>query len=73
MNGEEKIYGGCEDPDAIYVKLISSDNHKFLVKREHTLTSGTGAMLNGPLVLYSLKCFVFPFLHTYMIIRIELK
>lgn len=34
-------YGGCEGPDAMYVKLISSDGHEFIVKREHALTSGT--------------------------------
>lgn len=46
---EEKIYGGCEGPDAMYVKLISSDGHEFIVKREHALTSGTiKAMLSGP-------------------------
>uniref|UniRef100_A0A3B3RY02 Elongin-C n=1 Tax=Paramormyrops kingsleyae TaxID=1676925 RepID=A0A3B3RY02_9TELE len=49
MDGEEKIYGGCEGPDAMYVKLISSDGHEFIVKREHALTSGTiKAMLSGP-------------------------
>ncbi|KAL8182015.1 UNVERIFIED_CONTAM: hypothetical protein K2H54_039839 [Gekko kuhli] len=47
--GEEKTYGGCEGPDAMYVKLISSDGHEFIVKREHALTSGTiKAMLSGP-------------------------
>ncbi|KAM9197876.1 elongin-C-like [Dugong dugon] len=49
MDGEEKTYGGWEDPDAMYVKLISSDGHEFIVKREHALTSGTmKAMLSGP-------------------------
>uniref|UniRef100_A0A8C8TID2 SKP1 component POZ domain-containing protein n=1 Tax=Peromyscus maniculatus bairdii TaxID=230844 RepID=A0A8C8TID2_PERMB len=49
MDGEEKSYGGCEGPDAMYVKLISSDGHEFIVKREHALTSGTiKAMLSGP-------------------------
>uniref|UniRef100_G1SG29 SKP1 component POZ domain-containing protein n=1 Tax=Oryctolagus cuniculus TaxID=9986 RepID=G1SG29_RABIT len=49
MDGEEKTYGGCEGPDAMYVKLISSDGHEFIVKREHALTSGTiKAMLSGP-------------------------
>jgi len=44
-----KQYGGCEGPDAMYVKLISSDGHEFIVKREHALTSGTiKAMLSGP-------------------------
>ncbi|XP_055468915.1 elongin-C-like [Psammomys obesus] len=37
---EEKTYGGCEGPDAMYVKLISSDGDKFIVKREHALTTG---------------------------------
>ncbi|XP_075985718.1 transcription elongation factor elongin C [Anticarsia gemmatalis] len=46
---EEKVYGGCEGPNAMYVKLISSDGHEFIVKREHALTSGTiKAMLSGP-------------------------
>lgn len=49
LDGEEKTYGGCEGPDAMYVKLISSDGHEFIVKREHALTSGTiKAMLSGP-------------------------
>ena len=41
LDGEEKTYGGCEGPDAMYVKLISSDGHEFIVKREHALTSET--------------------------------
>ena len=45
----EPIFGGCEGPDAMYVKLISSDGHEFIIKREHALTSGTiKAMLSGP-------------------------
>uniref|UniRef100_A0A3B4A1F9 Elongin-C n=1 Tax=Periophthalmus magnuspinnatus TaxID=409849 RepID=A0A3B4A1F9_9GOBI len=45
----DRTYGGCEGPDAMYVKLISSDGHEFIVKREHALTSGTiKAMLSGP-------------------------
>ena len=49
MDGEEKTYGGCEGTDAMYVKLISSDGHEFIVKREHALTSATiKAMLSGP-------------------------
>ena len=48
--GDEDLkYGGCEGPDAMYVKLVSSDGHEFIVKREHALTSGTiKAMLSGP-------------------------
>ena len=46
---EEKVFGGCEGPDAMYVKLVSSDGHEFIVKRDHALTSGTiKAMLSGP-------------------------
>lgn len=49
LQEEEKIFGGCEGPDAMYVKLISSDGHEFIVKREHALMSGTiKAMLSGP-------------------------
>lgn len=48
-NNTETIYGGCEGPDAMYVKLISSDGHEFIIKREYVLTSGTiKAMLSGP-------------------------
>ncbi|TKR96473.1 hypothetical protein L596_010483 [Steinernema carpocapsae] len=45
----EKKYGGCEGPDAEYVKLISSDGHEFFIRRELAVTSGTiKAMLSGP-------------------------
>lgn len=41
--------GDCKGPEAMFVKLISSDDHEFIVKREHALTSGTiKAMLSGP-------------------------
>ena len=44
-----RTHGGCEGPEAMYVKLISSDGHEFIIKREHALTSGTiKAMLSGP-------------------------
>uniref|UniRef100_A0A2K5KAG1 Elongin-C n=1 Tax=Colobus angolensis palliatus TaxID=336983 RepID=A0A2K5KAG1_COLAP len=40
MDGKEKTYGGYEGPDAMYVKLVSSDDgHEFIVKREYALTS----------------------------------
>ena len=39
--------GGCEGPEAMYVKLISSDDHEFVVKREHALTSGTIKVSNS--------------------------
>ena len=45
----EPTFGGCEGPDAMYVKLISCDGHEFVIKRDHALTSGTiKAMLSGP-------------------------
>ena len=45
----EPVYGGCEGPNAMYVKLISSDNHEFIINRDYALTSGTiKAMLSGP-------------------------
>ena len=48
-NPSEPVYGGCEGPEAQYVKLISSDGHEFVVKRHYALTSGTiKAMLSGP-------------------------
>ena len=46
---EDTRFGSCEGPDAMFVKLVSSDGHEFIVKREHALTSGTiKAMLSGP-------------------------
>ncbi|KIH51932.1 Skp1 family, tetramerization domain protein [Ancylostoma duodenale] len=30
---EAKTYGGCEGPDATYVKLVSSDGHQFFIKK----------------------------------------
>ena len=48
MDGEEKTSGGCEGPDAMYVKLISSDGHEFIVKREHALTSGQKRHVEWP-------------------------
>lgn len=48
-NPVDNAYGGAEGPDAMYVKLVSSDDHEFYVKREYALTSGIiKAMLSGP-------------------------
>lgn len=55
----EEKYGGCEGPDAMYVKLISSDGHEFIVKREHALTSGT---IKGKFQKYSLDVWKIDFL-----------
>ena len=42
-----------------YVKLISSDGHEFIVKRDHALTSGTiKAMLSGITSIY-LSVFIY--------------
>ena len=42
-------YGGCEGVDSMYVRLVSSDGHEFVVKRDYALTSGTiKSMLSGP-------------------------
>merc|ERR1719431_1282287 len=44
-----EFYGSCEGADAMYVKLISSDGHEFIIKRANAMTSGTiKAMLSGP-------------------------
>ncbi len=45
----KKEVGGVEGPEAMYVKLIASDGHEFILRREHALTSGTiKNMLSGP-------------------------
>ncbi|XP_065567062.1 elongin-C-like [Artemia franciscana] len=53
MAGEDQPmdepFGGLVGVDSPYVKLISSDGHEFIIKREYALTSGTiKAMLSGP-------------------------
>ncbi|KER28215.1 hypothetical protein T265_04891 [Opisthorchis viverrini] len=48
-SASEQKYGGAEGADAMYVKLVSSDDHEFYVRREYALISGTiKAMLSGP-------------------------
>uniref|UniRef100_A0A914HA78 Elongin-C n=1 Tax=Globodera rostochiensis TaxID=31243 RepID=A0A914HA78_GLORO len=43
------VFGGCEGPEACYVKLVSSDGHEFVIHKEHALISKTiRAMLSGP-------------------------
>lgn len=45
----EMVYGGCEGPDSMYIKLISSDGHEFIIKREYAFISRQiKAMLGGP-------------------------
>lgn len=49
LTAEKNDMGGVEGPEAMYVKLIASDGHEFIMKRSHALTSGTiKAMLSGP-------------------------
>ena len=38
---DPEYYGSCEGEDAMYVKLISSDGHEFIIKRDNAMTSGT--------------------------------
>ena len=50
-------YGGCEGPEAEYVKLISSDQHEFIIKKEHALTSGTIKVSKSiDALLYNVLC-----------------
>ena len=39
----------CVGPDATYLKLVASDGHEFIVRRDHALGSGTiKCMISGP-------------------------
>ena len=70
VGDEEKVFGGCEGPDAMYVKLVSSDHHEFIVKRQHALTSGTiKAMLSGPGESYS--SYALKFSYFYIVIGLS--
>ena len=54
--GEKKdeVGAGIEGPNAMFVKLIASDGHEFIIKRDHALTSGTiKALLSGPGIYFS--------------------
>ncbi|CAF1163843.1 unnamed protein product [Adineta steineri] len=44
------IYGGLEGPESMYLKLISSDGHEFVVRRDFAITSSPTIknMLSGP-------------------------
>lgn len=47
-NGE-KYDPGCEGPNSEYIKLVSSDDHEFIIKRKYAILSGTiDDMLTGP-------------------------
>jgi len=47
--GKNATEQSSEPPKDMYVKLISSDDHEFYVKRDLALTSQTiKAMLSGP-------------------------
>lgn len=46
---DSTVTPGIEGPNAMFVKLIASDGHEFIIKRDHALTSGTiKALLSGP-------------------------
>ena len=46
---EKPKFGDTLGPESMYVKLVSSDGHEFVIKREYALISGTiKAMLCGP-------------------------
>ena len=44
------IYGGLEGPDSMYLKLISSDGHEFVVRRDFAINASPTIknMLSGP-------------------------
>lgn len=44
------VYGGLEGPDSMYLKLISSDGHEFVVRRDFTINASPTIknMLSGP-------------------------
>lgn len=47
--GKDPTDPNVDNPKDMYVKLISSDDHEFYVKRDLALTSQTiKAMLSGP-------------------------
>lgn len=49
VQAKKEEVGGVEGPEAMYVKLVASDGHEFVMKRDHALTSGTiKNMLSGP-------------------------
>ncbi len=49
VKGTDTMTPGIEGPNAMFVKLIASDGHEFIIKRDHALTSGTiKALLSGP-------------------------
>jgi transcription elongation factor B subunit 1 len=44
------IYGGLEGPESMYLKLISSDQHEFVVRRDFAVIASPTIknMLSGP-------------------------
>ncbi|CAF0782038.1 unnamed protein product [Didymodactylos carnosus] len=44
------VYGGLEGPESMYLKLISSDNHDFVVRRDFAINASPTIknMLSGP-------------------------
>ncbi|GIZ05325.1 hypothetical protein CEXT_541011 [Caerostris extrusa] len=35
----DSVYGGCEGPDSMHVKLIACDGHEFILKRKYAVGS----------------------------------
>ena len=35
----QTVYGGLEGPESMYLKLISSDGHEFVVRRDFAITA----------------------------------
>lgn len=60
-----EVNPGMEGPNAMYVKLIASDGHEFIIKRDHALTSGTvKALLSGPGEIFEVQIH---FLHVHFL------
>jgi len=47
LQNQETTNKGCVGPDSLYIKLISSDGHEFIIKRKNALLSGTIAAMLG--------------------------
>jgi len=46
---DDNFVGTCEGSESMYIKIITSDDHEYIIKREYALLSKTiEAMLSGP-------------------------
>ena len=49
VDTEGPKFGDTRGPKSMYIKLVSSDGHEFVIKREYALISRTiKSMLSGP-------------------------